>query len=227
VSAITNDLTSEILKKNIYDFLSHEQLNKSLTVSIDKNIVFIPAMAQENIDLYYILEGNVGVYSQSYNGRRFLIDPLGPGQFVGKFSQMRKQNFYCEIKTTTPAILLKLTDIKNELFNHAPFLLYFYIKTSNRVYEMYKISMARTLFSYEELLAYYLLNKANEAGFIGDTDANICMVANISERQYYYITKKFENDHLISNDKKGIYISDIVGLKAIAANVTKFMMNQI
>ena len=222
-----NDLTSEIMKKNIYDFLSHEQLDKSLTVNLDKNIVFIPAVAQENIDLYYILEGNVGVYSQSYNGRRFLIDSLGPGQFVGKFSQMRKQNFYCEIKTNTQATLLKLTDIKNELFSHEQFLLYFYIKTSNRVYGMYKISMARTLFSYEELLAYYLLNKANEAGFIGDTDTNICLEANISERQYYYITKKFENDHLISHDKKGRYIRDIVGLKDIAANATKFMMNQI
>lgn len=222
-----NDLTAEIMKKSIYDFLSHEQLEKNLTVNIDKNVVFIPAMTQENIDLYYILKGNVGVYSQSYNGRRFLIDSLGPGQFVGKFSQMRKQNFYCEIKTNTQATLLKLTDIKNELFNHEHFLLYFYIKTSNRVYEMYKISMARTLFSHEELLAYYLLNKANDAGFIGDTDANICLEANISERQYYYIAKKFENSHLVSHDKKGIYIRDIDGLKAIAANVTKFMMNQI
>lgn len=222
-----NDLTSEILGKSIYDFLSHDQLNQSLTVNFNKNIVFIPAMAQENIDLYYILEGNVGVYSQSYNGRRFLIDALGPGQFVGKFSQMRKQNFYCEIKTNTQATLLKLTDIKNELFNHEHFLLYFYVKTSNRVYEMYKISMARTLFSYEELLAYYLLNKADETGFIRDTDANICLEANISERQYYYISKKFENDKFINHDKKGRYIRDSVGLQDIAANVTKFMKNQI
>lgn len=222
-----NDMTSEFLKKGIYDFLSHEQLNKTLTVNIDKNIVFIPAMAQENIDLYYILKGNVGVFAQSYNGRRFLIDPLGPGEFVGKFSQMRKQNFYAEIKATTQVTLLKLTDIKNELLNDEQFLLFFYIKTSNRVYEMYKISMARTLYNYEELLAYHLLNKANKAGFIGDTDANICLETNVSERQYYYITKKFENNQLISRDKKGITIRDIVALKAIATNVTKFMMNHI
>ena len=53
-----NDLTSEILQKSIYDFMSHDQLEKSLKVTLNKNIVFIPAMAQENIDLYYILEGN-------------------------------------------------------------------------------------------------------------------------------------------------------------------------
>lgn len=222
-----NDLTTEILQKNIYDFISPGQLDQSLTVTLDKNIVFIPAVAQENIDLYYILKGNVGVYSQSYNGRRFLIDSLGPGQFVGKFSQMRKQNFYCEIKTNSQATLLKLTDLKKELFNQEHFLLYFYIKTSNRVYEMYKISMARTLFTYEELLAFHLLGKANQDGFIGDTDANLCLEANISERQYYYITKKFENGRLISKDKKGICICDKAGLRDIAAQVSKFMLNQI
>lgn len=222
-----NNLTSTIMEKSIYDFLSHEQLNRIPVVNIERNIVFIPAMAQENIDLYYILKGRVEVISQSYNGRRFLIDALGPGEFVGKFSQMRKQNFYCEIKTNTQATLLKLTDIKNEMFNHEHFLLFFYIKTSNRIYEMYKISMARTLFTYEEILGYYLLNIANEAGFIGDTDTNICLKTNISERQYYYIMKKLENNNIISQDKKGIYILDIVGLKAIAANVTKFMTNRI
>ncbi len=222
-----NDLTAEILKKSIYDFLSDEQLNKVSMVNMKKNIVFIPAIAQQNIDLYYILQGRVEVISQSYNGRRFLIDALGPGEFAGKFSQMRNKNFYCEIKTNTPCNLLKLNEIKNELMNDERFLLFFYTKTSNRIYEMYKISMARTLFSYEEILAYNLLNIADEAGFIGDTDTNICLKTNISERQYYYIMKKLENNRIISQEKKGMYILDTTGIKTIAANVIKFMTNHI
>ena len=55
-----NDLTSEILQKSIYDFMSHKQLETSLKVTLNKNVVFIPAMAQENIDLYYILKGTWG-----------------------------------------------------------------------------------------------------------------------------------------------------------------------
>ncbi|KYZ78148.1 hypothetical protein AXX12_00970 [Anaerosporomusa subterranea] len=222
-----NDMTSELMGKSIYDFLSPEQRSRIPVAKINKNTVFIPAMAQENIDLYYILEGKVEVLSQAYNGRSFLVDALGPGEFVGKFSQMRKQNFYCEIKTNTSCTLLKLTEIKNELLNNERFLLFFYCKTSSRIYEMYKISMARTLFTYEELLAYYLLDLANEAGFIGDKDTTICLKTNISERQYYYLMKKFRNGQMISHDKKGIYILDLAGLQAIAANVIKFMKNRI
>ena len=222
-----NNMASEIIEKTIYDFLSHEQLSRIPVVNINKNIVFIPAIAQKDIDLYYILKGTVEVFSQSYNGRRFLVDTLGPGEFIGKFSQMRKRNFYCEVETHTPCTMLKLNEIKNELLNDEKFLLFFYIKTTNRVYEMYKVSMVRTLFKYEEILAYFLLDIVNEAGFIGDKDTSICLKTNISERQYYYIMKKFSNKGIISYDKKGIYILDIVGLKAIASNVTKFMMNTI
>ncbi len=221
-----HDMTSAMLGKTIYDFLPPEQLNRIPVVTINKNIVFIPAIAQENIDLYYILTGKVEVVSYSYHGRSFLVDTLEANEFVGKFSQMRKQNFYSEIKTRTPCTLLKLTDIKNEVLNDEQFLLFFYFKTSNRLYEMYKASMMRALFTYEEVLAYYLLAIANEAGFIGDKDTHICLKTNISERQYYYLMKKFRNGQMISQDKKGIYLRDIASLQTIASNVTKFMTNR-
>ena len=87
--------------------------------------------------------------------------------------------------------MLKLTDIKNEVLNDEQFLLFFYFRTSTRLYEMYKISMMRTLFTYEQILAYYLLDLSNEEGFIAEKDSQICLKTGISERQYYYIMKKF------------------------------------
>ena len=222
-----NNMVADIVGKNIYDFLSPEQISRIPVINSTDNIVLIPAITQENTDLYYILEGTAEVFSQSYHGRRFLIDTLGANDFIGKFSQMNKQNFYCEIKTYTPCTMLKLTEIKNELFNDERFLLFFYIKTTNRIYEMYKLSMARTLFTYEELLAYHLLERMNEDGLVSDKDIRICLKTNISERQYYYIMKKFRNERIICNDKKGIYILDIANLKAIATNVIEFMMNNI
>ena len=54
-------LMSKIMEKSIYDFFSEEQLQRIPVVNIDKNTVFIPAVDQENIDLYYILEGKVEV----------------------------------------------------------------------------------------------------------------------------------------------------------------------
>ena len=78
-----NDLMSKLMKKSIYDVLSEDQIRRVPVVNIDKNIIFIPAIDQEIVDLYYILEGRVEVISQSYNGRSFLIDLLGPGEFAG------------------------------------------------------------------------------------------------------------------------------------------------
>ena len=222
-----NDLISKLMKKSIYDVLSEDQIRRVPVVNIDKNIIFIPAIDQEIVDLYYILEGRVEVISQSYNGRSFLIDPLGPGEFAGKFSHMRKQNFYCDIKTQTSCTMLKLTDIKNEVLNDEQFLLFFYFRTSTRLYEMYKISMMRTLFTYEQILAYYLLDLSNEEGFIAEKDSQICLKTGISERQYYYIMKKFRNDQMISQDKRGINICDMAGLSSIACSVINFMKNRI
>ena len=220
-------MLEEIAKKNIYDYLSQEQLSRTSVVDIKENTVFVPAAPQENIDLYYILKGKLNVISQSYSGHRFVVDPLGPGEFVGKFSQLRRQHFYSEVETVTPCTLLKFTDVKNELLNDERFLLFFLIKTSNRLYEMYKISMARTLFTYKEILAYYMLNSADKTGFVRDTGANICLNVNISERQFYYVIKKMREMGIVSLQKKGIYIRDIAALTAIADNVTKFMTNQL
>ena len=222
-----SQLLWDIAKKNIYDYLSQEHLSRTSVVNIKENTVFIPATAQKNIDLYYILKGTLDVLSQSYSGHRFIIDPLGPNEFVGKFSQMRQQHFYSEVKTNTPCTLLKLTAIRNELMNDERFLLFFCIKTSNRLYEMYKISMVRTLFPYHEILAYNLINLANKSGFISDTGTNICLKTNISERHYYYLIKKLRDKQIISLTKKGISIRDMAALTAIADNVTKFMTNQV
>lgn len=215
------------MEQDIYDYLSAEQLSRIPVVDIKKDTVFLPAIDQENMSLYYILEGKVEVISQSYNGRSFLIDTVSQGEFIGKFSHMRNKNFYADIKTQTPCKMLKLSEIRNEIFNDERFLHFFYFKTSNRLYDMYKISMMRTLFTYEEILAYHLLDVADEAGLVTDKDKNICLKTSISERQYYYIMKKFKNSQIISQSKNGISILNIAMLKDIACNVINFMKNRI
>lgn len=220
-------LVSKAMEQNIYDFLSEEQLRRVPVVDIKKDTVFIPAVDQDNMSLYYILEGEVAVISQAYNGRSFLIDTISQGEFVGKFSHMRNKNFYADIKTQTPCKMLKLSDIRNEILNDERFLHFFYFKTSNRLYDMYKISMMRTLFTYEEILAYHLLDVADPAGVITEKDKDICLKTSISERQYYYIMKKFRTSQIISHSKNGIAILDLASLKEIAFNVINFMKNRI
>ena len=221
------DFTAIFKEKDIYSFLSEEQIQKAPVVNVAKNTTFISSVNRENVDLYYILEGVVEVVSHSYNGRSFLVDTVAQGDFIGKFSNMRKQNFYADIKTRTACKLLNLSRIKDEILKDEHFLLFFCVKTSNRLYEMYKISMMNKLFTYEEILAYYLLNIASEAGVVVDTDKNICFNTGISERQYYYIMKKLRDRGVVKQDKKNIHILDIASLEAAAFNIIRFMGNSI
>lgn len=221
------DFTAIFEGKDIYNFLSEEQLQKAPVVNIAKNTTFISSANRENVDLYYVLEGVVEVVSHSYNGRSFLVDTVSQGDFIGKFSNMRKQNFYADIKTRTACKLLNLSKIKDEILRDEQFLLFFCVKTSNRLYEMYKISMMNKLFSYEEILAYYLLSIANATGVVVDTDKHICFNTGISERQYYYLMKKFRDRGIINQDKKNICILDIASLEATAFNIIRFMGNSI
>lgn len=220
-------LISKAMEQSIYDFLSEDQLRRIPVVDIKKDTVFLPAVDQDSMSLYYILEGKVDVISQAYNGRSFLIDTVSQGEFIGKFSHMRNKNFYADIKTQTQCKLLKLSEIRNEILNDERFLHFFYFKTSNRLYDMYKISMMRTLFTYEEILSYHLLDIADNSGLITDKDKHICLKTSISERQYYYIMKKFKAAGIITQSKSGIAIVDIDSLRDIAFNVINFMKNRI
>ena len=220
-------LIQSIMDSDIYDILSKEQLEHVPLVHIKKNTIFIPAIDVENIGLYYVMDGVVDVISQAYNGRSFLIDTVSKGEFIGKFSNMRKQNFYADIKTRTDCTLLNLMVIKQELLNNKDFLLFFYLKTSSRLYEMYKIEMMRTLFTYEEILAYCLLDLSDNEGVVHMKDKDICLKTSISERQFYYIMKKFKTCRIIEHDKKRIGVVEPEKLKNIAVNVLNFMKNRI
>ncbi len=71
-------------------------------------------------------------------------------------------NFNCGVRTATDCKLLRLTPCKKELLSDKNFSLYFYLKTSDRVYEMYKLAMLRMLFPSNEVLAYWLLKLAKD-----------------------------------------------------------------
>ncbi|MCI5753886.1 MAG: cyclic nucleotide-binding domain-containing protein [Clostridiales bacterium] len=213
----------EIFQHDIFQYLPEGIAETLPTVRVNKDTVFIPAEAQEVIDLYYILDGEVSVFAQSHNGREFLIDTLPSGNFIGKFSQMRNQNFYCEVRANCDCRLLVLTRYKEFLLSDKSFALYFYIKTTDRVYEMYKLSMARTLYSYDELFAYWLLKLADDKRVVACEDELIRLKMNISERQFFYLLKKLGGLKLIRRARNKIQLLDEDGLRDLAQNVCAFM----
>ncbi len=211
------------MKLDIYSHLSDDYLQKFPRVTFDKGEIIVPAEAVEVISIYYILEGEVIVYSHAFNGRRFLIDELAPGDFIGKFSQMRNYNFYCEAVADKKCRMFDLTRYLPELFRDPQFKLYFYKKTTDRLYRMYKIAMSRDLFKYDELLAYYLISTSDENNDVLLNDEYLCLKLNISSRNYFYILKKMIGNGLIAKKGKKITILDMESLKEASSLVSAFM----
>ena len=209
---------------DLFQHISPALANQLQQIVIKKGTVFIEADAQKEVEFYYILDGQVSVFAQAPNGREYWVDTQGRGDFMGKFSQFRGQNFNCEVRADTDCRLLVLTPFKQELLRNSRFALWFYLKTSGRVYEMYKIVIARTLFSFDELLAYHLL-RLEKNGSVNVSLKRMLYILNISERQYFYLVKDLEKRGLILRRRGGFDLLDRPALTELASNVTQFMNN--
>lgn len=208
-------------------YVSDETLASLPRVSFPANVTFIKSDAEDKISNYFILEGTVSVHALANTGREFWIDSLGPGDFIGKFSQMRGNNFNCEVHTDEPCKMIVLTDVLDELLEDKDFNIYFGRRITDRLYAMYKRLMLRLLFSYDEVLAYYLLKavEGRDAGFAPRIEP-LRRVMNVSERQFYYLLKNMEHDGLIRRVGRGrIKLTNCAGLKRAAHDVSDFMNN--
>lgn len=208
----------------ILNYISEEELRKFPIVHVKKGATFIPADKQKVVKLYYILQGTVDVHSTSYNGREFLIDQLGADDFIGKFSQLRGIDFQCSVKASSEVEMLDMTAYSKKLWDESTKLgAFFHYKTSNRVYMMYKLSMLRMLFSYEEIFAYWLLAERDERTNIIDDVKEVFLKMNVSDRQIYYLLKKFRELGMIRKEKNRVKILDVDQIRQFADNVCMFM----
>lgn len=208
----------------ILNYISEEELRKFPIVHVKKGETFIPAYKQEVVKLYYILQGGVDVYATSYNGREFLIDQLGVDDFIGKFSQLRGIDFQCAVKGSSEVKMLDMTAYSEKLWDENTRLgRFFHYKTSNRVYRMYKLSMLRMLFSYEEIFAYWLLAERDERTDIINDVKEVFLKMNVSDRQIYYLLKKFKEMGMIRKEGNRVNILQVDQIRQLAGNVCMFM----
>lgn len=206
----------------IQKYLGKEQFEKFPVIRVKAGETFFFTSKEEKKRVYYILEGVVNVFSISYAGREFLIDQLTDGDFVGKFSQMRGIDFQCEVKVGTDLKLLDISEIGEDLWlAYSPMGRFFHYRVSDRVYKMYKMAMMRMHFGYEEVFAYWLLKEQKENNVL--KSEKIFLKMNVSDRQIYYLLKKFKELGLIEKKKGQIRILNEEKLQQIAENVVAFM----
>lgn len=205
----------------IYKFIK-EYINKIEVVEFKKD-EYIERSTNDSHCIYYILSGVVKVKNISHVGNKFVIDEITEEEFVGHISKMRGSSFYCDIIAKEPCTLLKIPKyILDKMLKDTEFSVLFYEKTSSRIYLMYKKLLLEKLFSWEEIVAYYILEQAKEDIFIYKSMYEICEYLNISRRGLYNIINKWAFEECIEKKGSTFLIKDKKYLEELASSVYQY-----
>mgnify|MGYP000059820050 CR=1 FL=1 len=184
----------------------------------------------ENVDkqLYYILSGTVKVVCMAPFGKKVLVDVISENEFAGQISYVRNVNLYCDSVALTDVELLCLeNELIDELMANNEFSTFFYFKTSSRIYQMYKKMLVSNLFSQSELVAYHIVDKAQNGKFIYKSIYDMCENLNISRKNLYNILNDFESKGVIEKEQNGVLlIKDNDYLKKESDKVKMFFENE-
>lgn len=208
----------EITNTVIYKFIK-DYMNEIEVIAYKSNEYIERAMNDHNC-IYYILNGVVKVQNVSCAGNKILIDEISTEEFVGHISKLRGSYFHCEIIAKEASTLVKIPIvILNELLKNNEFATLFYSKTSNRIYYMYKKLLLERLFTWEEIVAYYILEHAKEDVFVYKSMYDICEYLNISRRGLYNIINKMVFEECLEKRGNIFFIKDRKYLIELARNV--------
>ncbi len=189
----------------IYDYI-RDYLNEISILNCKKGQYI--THSNENLEeIYFILEGNIKVECITKSGKNLLVDELSKNEFVGKISYMYEQNLFCDITATSNATLLKINkNTFKKLEKNSAFMKIFLFKTSKRIYYMYKKLMMKDLFKSEEILAFYILENAENNVFKFKSMYNLCKLLLVSRKNLYNIINNFVEKKYIRKDKHSLII---------------------
>ena len=125
----------------------------------------------------------------------------------------------------TPVRALMFTEsIMETLMENDKFSIFFYQETSSRIFRLYKTVLAKVLFSPDEIMAYYILDNAEDEIFSFKSSYSLCENIGISRRGIYNILYRFEDLSCIRKLESSMYkIIDRPGLTSRAQHVISFM----
>lgn len=173
--------------------------------------------------IYYILEGTVKMESVTRSGNKILVDQIGPNEFAGHISKIRKSRFNCDAFSKTATTLVRIPDyLVHTLLENHDFATLFYNKTSDRLYYMYKKFLLERLYTWEEIVAYYILENSSNGVFIYKSMYDICEQLNISRRGLYNITNKLVYEEALEKKDNIFIIKDEIYLKELASGIIEF-----
>lgn len=158
-----------------------------------------------------------------------VVDILEEDNYVGHFSNIFEQNFYCTSTAivTSTFIRIPTEQFKEMLDKDIRFQRHFNKKIITRLYTMYKKDLAIHMFGQREQIAHHIIvNEVGGAGHVNNVNA-ICEMFRISRRNFYNLVKKLADDNIIEHLEGVIYITDYDRLKLENQPVLDFFGNTI
>ena len=180
-------------------------------------------------DVWYLVSGRVKVETTAQNGNKVLVDIIDEDNYVGHLSNFRGYNFYCDSVTMVPSTLLRIpADTFRSLLETQAFSRHFYMKTSARLYDMYKRDLISYLFTQRQQLAFYVREKTQDGVCRIHSIYYICEYLKISRRNLYNLLARFSAENILEREDAGdIVVLDMAALCQIAKPVEDFFYNRI
>ena len=180
--------------------------------------------------LFYVVSGYMRVECVSHEGKKILVDNLGPDNFTGKISRVQKAYFACDIFAATDCDLLFLeSKVYEAMMKDKGFSELFYRKISNRVYQMYKGRLVRSFYSLAELVAYHICSRTGKDQiFEYRSTLSLCEELDISRRGLYNILNKFLEKGYLEKEvgSSRYYVRNRRELEKICSEVRRYMEEQ-
>ncbi len=180
-------------------------------------------------DVWYLINGRVKVEATTQNGKKLLVDIINEDNYVGHLSNFRGKNFYCDSLATVSSVLIHIpAGTFLSLLDNPEFSRHFYMKTSARLYDMYKKELMRGLFTQRQQLAFYVIDKTQNGICRIHSIYYICEYLKISRRNLYNLLDRFMKDDIIERLETGdIRVLNMEAVQEIAKPVSDFWYNKI
>ena len=191
---------------------------------------YIVQASNEAEDVWYLVNGRVKVEATTQSGKKLLVDIIDEDNYVGHLSNFRGRNFYCDSSALVSSALVRIpARTFLSLLDTPAFSRHFYMKTSARLYDMYKKELMKGLFTQRQQFAFYVIEKAHHDGIckLGSI-YHICEYLKISRRNLYNLLAWFAKGGIMERMETGdIQVLDMEALQEAARPVSEFWYNKI
>lgn len=174
--------------------------------------------------IFYILNGVVEIENVTYNGKKLIIENVKENTFVGSISDMHNVDLQSSgVAVTFVEALVFTESCMDKLMKNDKFSIFFYQNVSDRIFKMYKMVLARVLFSGAEIMAYYILEHGKGGMFTFKSTYKLSENVGISRRGLYDIFERFEKMGCIKKRGSSLYeIIDEAYLSKQSEHVIRF-----